>query len=193
MILGGCATYTQTGALVGGATGAGIGAGIGAAVGGRGGALIGALIGGAVGTAAGAAIGQHYDKLERTRAEAVAYTDYTPTKGNLLLVERAEVIPSVARPGDEVQIKVWYSVLAPDPQTKVPVTETWVFKVNNQQVGDPIVRPTQEKVQGGYSSTYKFTVPRNVTPGVYQYEVLVTISNGTMTQSVAKSFSIQAA
>ncbi len=119
--------------------------------------------------------------------------DYTPTQGNLLLVKGPEVMPSVARPGDEVQIKVWYTVLAPDPQAKVPVMETWVFKINNQQVGDPIVRPMQEKAQGEYSSTYKFTVPRNVPPGVYQYEVLVTISNGTMTQSVAKSFSIQAA
>ena len=99
-----------------------------------------------------------------------------------------EVVPAVARPGDEVRVKVRYSVLAPDPQTTIPVTETWLFLFRNQPVGEPIRKPKENKAQGGYSSTYKFKITPDFPRGTYQ--VLVTISNGTTSRSIGKNFSI---
>lgn len=190
LILNGCATYTQTGAATGALGGAGLGAILGGAIGGGRGALIGAGIGAVTGGIAGAAVGQYLDQQERTRVESVSNLDYTPTKGNMLVVSGADVTPPVAKPGDEVRIKVQYDVLAPDAQAQIPVTETWVFMFNNQPYGEPITRPTRYVGQGGHSSTYKFMVPSNYPPG--EYQVRVEINNGTMTQSVEARFSIRA-
>lgn len=168
MALTGCATSTQTGAG-----------------GGPGDTGLRAVIGRAIGTIRGALSAP---QLERSRAEVVASNRYTPNHGNRLIVEGVEVIPEVARPGDEIRVKVRYSVLAPDPQAMIPVTETWLFKLKNQPLGEPIRKPLQYKAQGGHSSTYKFTVTSDFSPGTYH--VFVTISNGTTSQSVGKSFSI---
>ena len=183
MTLTGCATTEQKGAAVGGLGGAGLGAAIGAATGGS--AWLGALIGGAIGSVAGALIAP---ELERSRAEAVAHSRYKAKQGHRLIVEGAEVVPAVARPGDEVRVKVRYSVLAPDPRATIPVTETWLFMFKNQPVGEPIRKPLQYKAQGGYSSTYKFNVTPDFPPG--NYHVLVTISNGKTSRSIGKNFSI---
>ena len=98
------------------------------------------------------------------------------------------MVPAVAKPGDEVCVKVRYSVLAPDPQATIPVTETWLFLFKNQPVEEPIRKPKENKAQGGYSSTYRLKVTLDFPRGTYQ--VLVTIGNGTTTQSIGKNFSI---
>lgn len=74
------------------------------------------------------------------------------------------MMPAVAKPGDEVRVKVRYSVLAPDPHATIPITETWLFTFKNQPVGEPIRKPMQYKAQGGYSSTYKFKVTPDFPP-----------------------------
>lgn len=144
-----------------------------------------AVIGRAIAAITGAA---STPQLERSRAEVVASSRYTPAQGNRLIVEGAEVTPEVARPGDEVRIKVRYSVLAPDPQVLVPVSEVWLFKFRNRPLGEAIRKPLQHKAQGGYSSTYKFIVTADFSPGTYR--VIVTISNVTTSQSIEKSFTI---
>ncbi len=179
MTLTACATTDQKRAAGDG----GLGATIDTATGG--GKVLGALIEGAFGKVKGALI---VHQLERLRAEVVASNRYTPKQGHRLIVERAEVVPAVARPGDEVRVKVRYSVLAPDSQATIPVTETWQFLFKNQPVGEPIRKPKENRTQGGYSSTYKFKVTPDFPRGTYQ--VLVTISNGTTSRSIVKTFSM---
>jgi hypothetical protein len=65
IILGGCATGTQTGAVLGATAGAVIGAGVGFFLGGQQGAFIGAAIGTGLGTATGAAVGQHFENRQQ--------------------------------------------------------------------------------------------------------------------------------
>jgi hypothetical protein len=55
-----------------------------------------------------------------------------------LIVEWAEVVPAVAKPGDEVRVKVRYSVLAPNPQATIPVTETWLFLERRLEAFGPL-------------------------------------------------------
>jgi outer membrane protein OmpA-like peptidoglycan-associated protein len=62
--VGGCATNTGKGALIGGGVGAGLGAGVGALAGGGKGALVGGAVGAGVGAGAGALIGNYMDKQE---------------------------------------------------------------------------------------------------------------------------------
>ncbi|HEY9754507.1 MAG TPA: OmpA family protein [Oculatellaceae cyanobacterium] len=73
LILAGCATRTQTGALVGSGIGAAIGAGVGQAAGrDTGSTLLGAGIGAAVGGLAGGAIGYYMDRQEQSMRQALA-------------------------------------------------------------------------------------------------------------------------
>jgi Glycine zipper len=72
---GGCATHTETGALVGAGAGTALGAGIGALTGHTG---AGALIGAGAGTLVGAAAGAHADEHERrqeVRRQAIGLQD----------------------------------------------------------------------------------------------------------------------
>ena len=73
MALVGCATKTQTGALVGSGVGAAIGAGLGQAIGHSTSAtLIGAAAGAAAGGLAGGAIGRYMDNQEASMRKALA-------------------------------------------------------------------------------------------------------------------------
>jgi hypothetical protein len=190
LILGmtGCSTHQQTGALAGGVLGGGAGAGIGSLLGGKHGAIAGGAIGAILGTTAGAVIGERFDaQAERTRAQSVQSIAYKPAQGNTLVVSGFEASPPVAKLGNQVDIKLTYDVLAPDPRQPVPVTETWVFTRNNGQL-TRFERPLQ-KAQGGHSSTYTFTVPQDALPG--EYVAHITVSNGTVTRSAETRFTIQ--
>jgi hypothetical protein len=181
--LGGCATKTQTGAGIGAATGVAAGAVLGAILGGKKGAAIGAGAGAIVGAAVGAGVGKYFDdKTERNRAQSVQAVAYTPERGNVILMGDSFVAPTPARPGDEVRVKVSYDLLAPKAGQNIPVTERWEVLYQGQPVANPIVRPVQQKTQGGYSSTFKFTVNKDFLPG--QYEVVTTISNGETERQV---------
>lgn len=187
---GGCATKTQTGAGVGAATGAALGAAIGGAVGGRGGVLIGAGIGVVLGAAIGAGLGKYFeDREERKRAESVRVVAYNPQQGNLISVGGSDVSPVPAKPGDQVRVKVSYDLLTPNPEQMVPVTERWLVMYDGKPVGQPIVRPTQHKSQGGHSSTFKFDVNKDFLPG--EYLVITTISNGESERSIRSIVLVQ--
>jgi hypothetical protein len=189
VVSSGCATHTQTGALVGGAAGAAVGAGIGGAVGGKEGALIGGVLGTILGTTTGAAVGQHFDgRQERTRHQAAQSNDYAPARGPLLEVFEPEVTPRLVHPGDTVQIRVTYDVLAPQPDKPIPITETWVFKHDGKEL-TAISRPEELKEQGGHTSTFTFTMAKDALPGAYQ--TIVTVSNGITTKTVATQFQVR--
>ncbi len=73
LTLAGCATKTQTGALVGSGVGAAVGAGVGQAVGrDTRSTLLGAAIGAAVGGLTGGAVGYYMDRQEESMRQALA-------------------------------------------------------------------------------------------------------------------------
>jgi hypothetical protein len=189
IVLGGCATGTQTGAVLGATAGAVIGAGVGFFLGGQQGAFIGATIGTGLGTATGAAVGQHFEnRQQHTRPQASQAHTYQPSQGQLLAVSEMRVVPMLVKPGDTVQVTVTYDVLAPEPNRQIPITETWVFKHNTTQL-TTIARPEQLKDQGGYASTYTFTMAKNALPG--EYQAIVTVSNRVLATTVATPFRVQ--
>ncbi len=112
-----------------------------------------------------------------------------PSSANSLRIVGIEINPEVARAHDEVSIKVTYTVWAPDPAQRIPVTETWIFLVNGRELGEPLLRPTQHKTSGEYTSTYKFTVTPDYLAGAYQVRVIIT--TGVISQSVEAEFSIR--
>ena len=87
----GCATHTQTGALVGTGVGAAVGAGAGQAIGRSTEAtLLGAAIGAAVGGIAGGAIGHYMDKQEQSMRQALADSEAASIQRETELLATAE-------------------------------------------------------------------------------------------------------
>jgi hypothetical protein len=189
IVLGGCATGTQTGAVLGATAGAVIGAGVGFFLGGQQGAFIGAAIGTGLGTATGAAVGQHFEnRQQHTRPQTSQAHAYQPSQGPLLAVSEMRVVPMLVKPGDTVQVTVTYDVLAPESNRQIPITETWVFKHNTTQL-TTITRPEELKDQGGYASTYTFTMAKDALPG--EYQAMVTVSNRILATTVTTQFRVQ--
>ena len=69
MVLSGCGTSTQNGALIGAGGGAALGAVVGKIIGKKNSTLIGAAVGTAVGTTAGVLIGKKMDKAKAAAAQ----------------------------------------------------------------------------------------------------------------------------
>lgn len=87
----GCATQTQTGALVGTGVGAAVGAGVGQAIGrDTTSTLIGAAVGAAVGGLTGTAIGHYMDKQEESMRQAFANSEAASIQREQEVLARAE-------------------------------------------------------------------------------------------------------
>jgi hypothetical protein len=66
-----------------------------------------------------AVIEERFDEqAERTRALSAKSTDSKPSQGNTAVVWRLEATPTVAKPRDEIEIKLTYDVLAPISRTR---------------------------------------------------------------------------
>jgi hypothetical protein len=166
-----------------------VGAGIGGALGGQQGAFIGSALGALVGLIAGAAVGQDFEnRRQRTRPQALQTNAYQPAQGQLLAVSGLQVVPTLVKPGDTVQVTVTYDVLAPEPNRPIPITETWIFKHNTTPLRT-ISRPEEFKDQGGYASTYTFAITKDALPG--EYQAMVTVSNRVLATTVATPFRVQ--
>jgi outer membrane protein OmpA-like peptidoglycan-associated protein len=91
LTVSGCATKTQTGALVGTGVGAAVGAGLGQAIGRSTSAtLIGAAAGAAAGGLAGAAIGNYMDKQEADMRQALADSEAASIQREQQVLAQAE-------------------------------------------------------------------------------------------------------
>ncbi|HBA54192.1 OmpA family protein [Syntrophorhabdus aromaticivorans] len=91
MALVGCATQTQTGALIGSGIGAAVGAGAGQAIGrDTSSTLIGAAIGAAVGGIAGGAIGAYMDRQEQSMRQALANSEAASIQREQEVLSKAE-------------------------------------------------------------------------------------------------------
>lgn len=98
---------------------------------------------------------------EATKAE----TKYKPKKGSILKVSSLSATPAKVSPGDKTTIKAVYSVMTPDPQQDVAVTETWEFRSGNKNPQviskDITVKPGTRQAES------KIPVPKDAVAGAY--------------------------
>jgi hypothetical protein len=174
--------------------GAATGAGVGAATGAVAGALLGssgaktemAILGGLLGALAGGAIGHYaYDK-KRTGEETSAKYDYKSSRGVMVRIEEASVMPQTAKGGETVDIRTTYAVLTPDAGKEVGVTETREIRYQGELFGKPEVRMTRE--DGTYFSTVPLTLPKDAKKG--KYTVTVTVRAENVSDSKETSFTV---
>ncbi|MBE0425655.1 MAG: hypothetical protein IBX72_03300 [Nitrospirae bacterium] len=175
--------------------GATTGAGIGAATGAVAGALLGsegaktemAVVGGLLGALAGGAIGHYaYDK-KKTKEETAQQYDYKPSEGTLIRIEDVSVSPSVAKPGDKVEMKMTYAVLGVAPGKELEISETREIRYEGEMYGKPQISVSRS--DGTYSSSIPLTLPMDAKKG--KYSVIMTVQGPTLSDSRETSFQIQ--
>jgi hypothetical protein len=151
----------------GAAVGAGAGAVGGAVVGGLLGGRRGAVAGGLLGALAGGLLGNYHDEREKNLADTRRdYTEYDADRGTRLKIERVQTNPSVAAPGETVEIQLTYAVLTPREDVMVPVREGREILFEGVRVGEASV--DIEREGGTWRSVVPITLPGNARPGNYR-------------------------
>jgi len=165
------------GALGGAATGAAIGSIIGAATGSAAtGAWIGAAAGGTLGLVGGYLYAEHRNSEIRSAQMAAQEHSYGG-QGYVVAVDNVTASPSVARPGDQVNLGLDYTILSPD-NSPVSVTLRREVRYNGRLVGSPY-QATVTNTNGGYSDNVTYGLDRNAGPGTYTVTSSVTSSFGS--------------
>ena len=166
------------GALGGAATGAALGAIIGAATGAPAtGAWIGAASGALVGGVGAYLYAEHANsEISSSQAAAQSY-NYNPSQGNLVRIDRVSANPSVARPGQQVNLEMNYTVLTPD---NAPTSVTLVREVHygGQMVGQPY-QATVTNANGTFTDSVAYSLPSNASFGSYTVTSRVISSYGS--------------
>ena len=175
--------------------GAATGAGIGAATGAIAGALLGskgaktemAVVGGLLGALAGGAIGHYAYDQKRTKEETAQKYNYKPSEGTLIRIEDVSVSPSVAKPGDKVEMKMTYAVLGVGSGKELAISEAREIRYQGEMYGKPQVSVSRS--DGTYSSSIPLTMPKDAQKG--KYSVIMTVQGPALSDSRETSFQIQ--
>jgi len=165
----------------------------GALIGAAGGALIGALIGeekgAAIGVVAGAVIGAvagyYYDKQVMTRTEAAKEKGYTG-QGEKIEIDDSSVKPSEVTRGTKAEAIVYYTVLTPNENESVKVTETRTLVKGKESLD--LAKREVMRTQGSHLSIMEFTIPNDIERGDYTF--ITTISGAKYPASSEASMKI---
>ena len=174
--------------------GAATGAGIGAATGAIAGALLGskgaktemAVVGGLLGALAGGAIGHYAYDQKRTKEETAQKYNYKPSEGTLIRIEDVSVSPSVAKPGDKVDMKMTYAVLGVAAGKELEISEIREIRYQGELYGKPEIQVSRD--DGTYSSSIPLTLPKDAKKG--KYSVTMTVKGVSASDSKEVSFQV---
>jgi surface antigen len=175
--------------------GAATGAGIGAATGAVAGALLGssgaktemALLGGFLGALAGGLIGHYGYDQKKSKEETAKKYNYKTSKGVMVRVENADVVPANAKPGETVDIKMTYAVLGAEPSKELHITETREIKYKGEIFSKPKIQVT--RTDGTYTSSVPITLPSDAKMG--KYSVIVSVKTHGVSDAKETSFSVK--
>ena len=187
--LGGCATLPQE--HQGAATGAGIGAATGALAGavlaGDGSRTQGALIGGLAGALVGGVIGNYTVDQKRNAPDTFSRYGYDSNAGILVRIETTSINPDRVYPGDRVDLKATYALLAPRSDTQIAITESREIRFNGELVGKPEISIAH--IPGTYESNVPLFLANNAKRGTYQ--VITTIRTQDSSDARETSFTVR--
>ena len=181
IITSGCETYGEA---------AGLGAGVGALAGGiighqSGHALEGAVIGAAVGGVTGLIAHDIKARRMRTKAETEATYNYVPAQGEMLTLERSEVLPATLRPGEEAEASIQYALLGTG--TGVQVSEQRSLMQGDRMIAD-VSTHNFNRDDGTWVSAQPIRLPSNLQPG--QYTIVTTVRTARSAISSQAQFTV---
>jgi len=177
----GCQTYGEAAGL-----GGAIGAGTGAIIGHQSGHTVeGALIGGALGAVTGLIVHDVKVKQARSREQTAQVYNYQPTQGEMLTLERSEVLPPSVRPGEEISGTIQYALLGTGPGVQVGEQRTIM---QGERVVADISTQNFTRQDGTWVSTLPFRLPGNIQPG--QYSLVTTVRTARSAISGRANFTV---
>lgn len=156
--------------------GAGVGAATGTAAGlifGQGAAI--AVAGGLIGALAGGLVGRYAFGSDKDHAQTASDYQYQETMGSMVEIEHVSVSPSKARPGEQVDMKVKYAVLTPNPDSQIEITESREIRLNGELVGRPTVNV--QRTGGTYTSDVPITLPADAKKGSYTVKTTIRVGD----------------
>ncbi len=171
LVVAGCETMAQSGAL-GGVIGAATGAAIGSASGHAG---EGAAIGAGVGILAGLIAHDIKTRQMKTAQQTAQEYNYVPSQGFKMDVKSGTITPVQVKPGQKVVSTIQYAVLGTGPGVKVH--EIAALKHNGQV--DKISDRTIDRTDGTYENTLELEVPGGAAPGSYVLAQEISANNQT--------------
>jgi len=161
-----CQTYGEAAGL-----GAGLGAVTGAIIGHQSGHTVeGAAIGAVVGGLAGLIAHDIKVRQARSKQETEAAYNYQPSQGEMLTLERTEVLPPSVRPGEQIEASVQYALLGTGGS--VQVSEQRTLMRGDQVVAD-VSTQNFTRPDGTWVSSQTVRLPGNIQPGTYTVVTVV--------------------
>jgi hypothetical protein len=119
---------------------------------------------------AGVAIYNYHSQQVRTAEQDQQLYGYAaPINSTEVKIRNAAASPEMVRPGDDVNISMDYSVMAPNGMSNINVQETSVLKKDGKVLTTLNDRPISRTL-GGQSSAFAFKVPGKLPPGTYVVE-----------------------
>ncbi|MCK5863486.1 MAG: hypothetical protein KAH38_13430 [Candidatus Hydrogenedentes bacterium] len=181
LVTSGCETYGQAGGL-----GAGLGAVAGGIIGAQSGhALEGAAIGGVIGGVGGLIAHDIKARRMRSKAETETAYNYTPVQGEMLTLERTEVLPATVRPGEMADASIQYALLG--AAAGIQVSEQRSLKQGDRMIAD-ISTHNFTRDDGTWVSSQPIRLPSNLNPG--QYTIVTTVRTSRSAISSQAQFTV---
>ena len=136
-----------------------------------------ALSGGLHGSLKDGTLGDYSYRKEKGFEETRQIHSEDPAAtGVRVRIESIRATPEIADPGDTIDIRIKYAVLAPREDMTVLVHETREIMFEGNLVGETAV--DIEREGGVWRSTVPIILPRNVVPGIYRVVVSLRASSG---------------
>ena len=181
LVTSGCQTYGEA---------AGLGAGVGALAGGiigsqSGHALEGAAIGAALGGVTGLIAHDIKARKMRNEAETEAAYNYAPAQGEMLTLERSEVLPATLRPGEMAEASIQYAILGGG--AGLQVSEQRSLMQGDRMIAD-VSTHNFTREDGTWVSTQPVRLPSNLAPG--QYTIVTTVRTARSAISSQAQFTV---
>lgn len=130
--------------------------------------------------------GEKIETNDGSREEAVLKYDYRGQR-NEIITETPTIIPMVVRAGETVSYKFQYTILSPQSDVLIPISEVTILS------GDGFTLQLNSKMtskrQGIYTSSLLLTIPKDVEVG--RYRIISTITSGVLKEIVQGEFTVE--
>ena len=124
--------------------------------------------------------GFYGNSMERSRLgreDLIAREGYCPTGGCVLRLDKVEVRPNRAKPGDTLVLNTTYTILTPE-QVALPVSITRDIYYHDKSLGRT-KSVDMRRENGTWTQDINFTLPPNAAPGIYTLVTSINTAYGT--------------
>ena len=127
------------------------------------------------------------DDQKRNAEDTSNRYGYQSSAGVLTRIESTSITPATIYPGDRVDLKATYALMAPQSDARITVTEIREIRFNGELVGKPEVSATH--IPGTYDSNVPLFLANDAKRGTYQ--VITTIKTPEGSDARETSFTVR--